>query len=168
MTLKCIFIYDLERQGSDQQLISPAVISLVANGKKKKEKRRQVQGQEENSEPHALIMAHFRWYRLVSHFNHLPQLDLLVPSARQHLVDFCCTLMERAQSATLPHPPVLFSAASDGHRARVRSGPGLSRSPDGSLLRWCKQLLTPELFIFHNSTSWSVPLFMKQHHVILF
>lgn len=35
---------------------------------------------------HALIMLYFRWYPVVSHFNNPPQLDVLVPSARQRLV----------------------------------------------------------------------------------
>lgn len=41
---------------------------------------------EGNSWTHALIMLYFRWYPVVSHFNNPPQLDVLVPSARQCLV----------------------------------------------------------------------------------
>lgn len=48
-------------------------------------KKERFKGTKENSRHHALIMPRFG-YRLVSHFNNLPQLDLLVPSARQHLV----------------------------------------------------------------------------------
>lgn len=40
---------------------------------------------EGNSWTHALIMLYFRWYPVVSHFNNPPQLDVLVPSARQCL-----------------------------------------------------------------------------------
>lgn len=47
----------------------------------------QVQGQGRgNNWTHALIMLYFRWYPVVSHFNNPPQLDVLVPSARQCLV----------------------------------------------------------------------------------
>lgn len=69
-----------------------------------------------NNWTHALIMLHFRRYPLVSHFNNPPQLDVLVPSARQCLViqpgwKPCwgltfSTLMESTMRDT--HPVLLF------------------------------------------------------------
>lgn len=79
---------------------------------------------EGNSWTHALIMLYFRWYPVVSHFNNPPQLDVLVPSARQCLVigpgwEPCwglttSTLMESTMRDTHPifivsHPSLVFS-----------------------------------------------------------
>lgn len=80
---------------------------------------------EGNSRTHALIMLYFRWYPVVSHFNNPPQLDVLVPSARQRLVigpgwEPCwgltsSTLMESTMRRThphfycFPHPSLVFS-----------------------------------------------------------
>lgn len=81
---------------------------------------------EENYWTHALIMVYFRWYPLVSHFNNPPQLDVLVPSARQCLViglgwEPCwgltsSTLMESTMRDTHPifivsHPSLVFSSS---------------------------------------------------------
>lgn len=79
---------------------------------------------EGNSKSHALIMLYYRWYPVVSHFNNPPQLDVLVPSARQCLVtgpgwEPCwglttSTLMESTMRDTNPifivsHPSLVFS-----------------------------------------------------------
>lgn len=112
-------------------------------------------------------MLYFRWYPVVSHFNNPPQLDVLVPSARQCLVigpgwEPCwglttSTLMESTMRDTHPIfivssslPGVFSFSEPDGApwvlrlpRAGVRAGHGREGS-HLDLLPW-KEDLSPNI-----------------------
>lgn len=97
-------------------------------------------------------MVYFRWYPVVSHFNNPPQLDVLVPSARQRLVsgpgwEFCgiltsSTLMESTMRDTHPNfycwfslPGVFDSLEADGAPWVLRLPRRPGSKQDSSLTR---------------------------------